>query len=260
MEGKLIILGCGGSAGTPAIGNWWGACDPNEPRNRRTRPSVAIKTDHTLVIVDTGPDFREQINRENLGCPDAIIITHIHSDHTNGIDETRTLQRLHKRKFPVYALEETINDMMRRFDYMFEERESGFYPAVLDPITVKLGNEISINDLDIQTYPLEHGSIQSIGLRLGNVAYSTDLKRLEQSAFDSLKGVDTWIVDAAAYHTRENKVHPSIDEIIEMNDKIGARRVVLTHLPPTMDYKTLLNELPKGYEPAYDGMSIDFRI
>ena len=95
MDGKLIILGCGGSAGTPAIGNWWGACDPKEPRNRRTRPSVAIKTEKTLVIVDTGPDFRDQMNRENLGCPDAIIITHIHSDHTNGIDETRTLESLY---------------------------------------------------------------------------------------------------------------------------------------------------------------------
>src|SRR5690606_30901380 len=128
MEGELIILGCGSSAGVPAIGNWWGACDPNELKNRRLRPSIALKTKNTLVIVDTGPDFREQMNRAELGCPDAIIITHEHSDHTNGIDELRTLQRRHDmRRFPLYANDETLDALQGRLGYMFRDSENGFY-------------------------------------------------------------------------------------------------------------------------------------
>lgn len=258
MGGKVIILGCGGSAGVPAIGNNWGACDPNEPKNRRTRPSIAIQTDTTLVIVDTGPDFYEQMNRENLGCPDAIIITHHHSDHINGLDELRTLQRRHKRKFPLYTFEETLNNLQKRYDYMFQETENGFYPAVLTPIEMKAEDVIETGDIKINTYAMTHGSIQALGIRIGNIGYSTDLKSLERPAIEALKGIDSWIVDGAAYHEERNPVHASIEEVIAMNSEIGAKRVILTHLPPTMDYNTLINELPKGYEPAFDGLTISF--
>lgn len=259
MDGKLIILGCGGSAGVPAIGNWWGNCDPAEPRNLRTRPSIALQTETTLVIVDTGPDFREQMNREQLGVPDAIILTHVHSDHVNGIDELRILQRRHKRKFPVYAMQETMGKLMQRAGYMFESSEDGFYPAVCDSITLAIGRKLSIGDLEILPFEQDHGTIKSLGVRVGNVAYSTDVKRLDSAAYAALKGVDTWIVDAMGNHARENPVHACIEEIVEMNAIIGATQVFLTHLPPTMDYSALQKELPGGYTPAYDGMTLDFK-
>lgn len=255
METELIILGCGGSAGVPAIGNWWGACDPTEPRNIRTRPSIALRTQNTLVIVDTGPDFREQMNREQLGCPDAVFITHAHFDHINGLDELRTLQRIHKgREFPLYALPETMGMLRQRLDYMFVTSESGFYPTVCIGTEIDPVKPIIVGDIEMRPFIQQHGSLQSLGLRIGNIGYSTDVKKLDEAALATLKGVDVWIVDAAAYRHRENKVHMSIDEIIETNEKIGAGRVVLTHLPPIMDYQTLRNELPKGFEPAYDGM------
>ena len=258
MDGKLIILGCGASAGVPTIGNWWGACDPAEPKNIRSRPSIALLTKNTLVIVDTGPDFREQMNRENLGCPDAIIITHQHSDHINGIDELRVLQRLHKRKFPLHALPETLDVLKRRLDYMFIDSEDGFYPSVCDAVSVDESLPLSIGEISLMPFRQDHGTIHSLGMRIGKIAYSTDVKRLEEKAYETLAGIDTWIVDAAGHQSRENPVHACIEEVMEMNKRIGAARVILTHLPPTMDYATLKAELPRGFEPAYDGMVFDF--
>ena len=256
MAGTLTILGCGSSAGVPAIGNYWGVCDPNEPRNIRTRPSIAIQTDTTLVIVDAGPDFRTQINRERLGAPDAIIITHLHSDHTNGLDELRMLQRLTKRRFPLYAFQDTIDDLHRRLEFMFIDSEDGFYPAVCDPVTVKPDQTIALGDLDLTLFGQTHGSLISMGIRIGAVAYSTDVKTLGETAYEALSGVTTWIVDGAGYHNRSNPVHACIEEVAEMNERVGASRVILTHMPPTMDYQTLLHELPKGFEPAYDGQKL----
>lgn len=260
MGAKLIILGCGGSAGVPAIGNWWGNCDPNEPRNIRTRPSVCIMSNNALVIIDAGPDFQAQMNRENLGCPDALVITHAHSDHINGIDEFRTLQRLHKRKFPLHALPETMDMLYKRLDYMFKTSEDGFYPSVFDAALIEPLKPLVIGDITIQPFIQGHGSIQSLGLRVGSVAYCTDVKTLNATALEILRGVDVWIVDAAGHNSQTNPVHLGVQEIIDINTQfIGAEKVYLTHLPPSMDYQTLIHELPKGYEPAWDGLQIDIK-
>lgn len=258
MTGRLIILGCGASAGVPTIGNWWGACDPNEPKNRRTRPSIALQTENTLIIVDTGPDFREQMNRESLGCPDAIIITHTHADHINGIDELRLLQRRHKRKFPVYAMEETMPDLTHRAGYMFEDRDEGFYPAACEAITVNLNMDQRIGDIAIHPFRQNHGTINSLGLRISTVGYSTDVKRLDDSAIGALQGIRTWIVDGAGHDSPSNPVHFSVSEVAEMATKIGNPHVILTHLPPTMDYGTMKSTLPENMVPAHDGMVIPF--
>jgi len=256
--GKLIILGCGGSAGTPAIGNWWGNCDPKEPRNRRSRPSVALQTENTLVVIDTGPDFRDQMNRENLGCPASIIITHAHSDHINGLDELRMYQRLHKREFDVHAFPDTLEKLYQRLDYMFKASEDGFYARVCNPVAAEEGNPITVGDITIIPFKQDHGSIKSMGVRVGNIGYSTDVKRLHDPAYKILEGIDIWIVDAAGNTSPQNPVHAAISDIVEMNERIGAKTVYLTHLPPTMDYATMKRELPENLRPAHDGMVLEF--
>jgi phosphoribosyl 1,2-cyclic phosphate phosphodiesterase len=260
METTLTILGCGGSAGVPAIGNWWGKCDPHNSKNRRMRPSIAVQTKESCLIVDTGPDFKEQMNMFSLPCPHAIIYTHEHSDHVNGIDELRTLERLNKCKFDIYGEERTLQRIERRFDYMFHVSEDGFYSAVCIPNVVSMYTRNTVMGIDFIPFLQRHGSIDSLGLRFGSVGYSTDVKSLDDHAYAVLKGIETWIVDAAGHHHRANPVHACIDEVIEMNEKIGAKQVFLTHMPPSMDYEAMCAELPTGYAPAYDGQVIPIQI
>ena len=254
---KLIVLGSGGSAGVPAVTNWWGNCDPDNPKNRRTRPSIALVSDTTTIIIDTGPDFKEQYNRENLKGLDGIIYTHIHSDHTAGIDELRTFQRLMKRTFPVYADAPTLTSLQDRFDHMFIESENGFYKAVCEPNIAKHGDVITVGNISMTVFEQDHGTINSLGLRVGNIGYSTDMKRLDDKAIEILKGVDIWFADAAGHNHPENPVHACIDEVIALNEKIGARQVYLSHLPPTMDYEQTRKDLPEGFDLSFDGLRLD---
>lgn len=256
MKGSLIVLGSGNSAGVPAITGWWGNCDPNESKNRRTRASIAVKTETTTLIVDTGPDFKQQCLRENINTIDGVFYTHAHADHVHGIDDLRTFQRLMKRSFPVFSDEKTLNEIKTRFDFMFNASGNGFYKAVVEGQVVNPGEKLILNDISGRVYQQDHGTTTSLGIRFGNIAYSTDMKRLDRAAIETLKGVDTWIADANSYHDRENIVHACIEEVIEYNRQIGARQVYITHLPPMMDYATLVKELPEGYAPAYDGLRL----
>lgn len=258
MSGKIIILGCGNGAGTPGIGNYWGKCDPDEPKNRRTRSSILVQSENTAILVDTGPDMREQFNRHDVKDLDYILYTHIHADHTHGIDELRTLRRRNQKIFPCYGTAETMATISTTFSYMFQEDKDGFYPPALTANRLELYRETTLGDVRFTAYGQDHGGVTSLGFRFGNVAYSTDMKRLDERAFEVLRGVKTWIVDACSYHSDTNPVHAGLNEVYAMNERIGAGRVVLTHLSSAMDYRTLTGELPPGYEPAHDGMVIDF--
>ncbi len=257
--GKIVILGCGNGAGTPAIGNHWGKCDPNEPKNRRTRASIAIIGENTTILVDTGPDLRAQMNREDIKDVDAILYTHPHADHVHGIDEFTTLSRIHKKKYTAYGTAETLDEIRLRFSYIFESK-IGFYPAVIEACTIKMNEILRFEGLEILPFEQDHGTRTSAGFRIGNVAYSTDMKRLDEKAFEALKGVETWIVDGCGYHQADNPVHANLQEIFTYNERVRASRVILTHLAPNMDYQTVVGELPSGYEPAYDGMRIDWSM
>jgi phosphoribosyl 1,2-cyclic phosphate phosphodiesterase len=254
--GKIIILGCGNGAGTPAIGNNWGKCNPNEPKNRRTRASIVILTKNARILVDTGPDLREQLNRHAIEDVDAILYTHAHADHVHGIDEFTTLSRIHKRKYPAYGDADTMAEIRQRFSYMFESKD-GFYPSVLDSCIIKLYQNINIQDVGLLPFEQDHGTRTSVGYRIGKVAYSTDMKRLNEAAFDALAGIETWIVDGAGYLQEDNPVHANFAEVYAYNRRVGARRVILTHLARNIDYQSASGALPDGYELAYDGMEIE---
>jgi phosphoribosyl 1,2-cyclic phosphate phosphodiesterase len=258
-SGKIVILGCGNGAGTPSIGNNWGKCDPNEPKNRRTRASVAILTVNGTILVDSGPDLREQLNRHNIVDVDAILYTHPHADHVHGIDEFTTLSRIHKKKYPVYGDADTLAEIRQRFTYMFESKV-GFYPAVLEAYELSMNQHINVCGLEILPFEQDHGTRTSVGYRVGKAAYSTDMKRLNDAAFDTLSGIDTWIVDGAGYLQEDNPVHANLAEVYAYNERVGARRVIITHMARNMDYQTVTGMLPEGYEVAYDGMEIEFGI
>jgi phosphoribosyl 1,2-cyclic phosphate phosphodiesterase len=259
MKLTLRIMGCGNSAGVPAIGNRWGQCDPNEPKNRRTRPSILIQSETTNIVVDTGPDFREQLNAANVDRIDAVIYTHAHGDHLHGIDDLRVLRIKMERQIPMYGNKATVDEITERFAYMFREQYGGVYPKILYPNIIpdeQLGEPLTIGDITLIPFGQDHGTCRSLGLRIGDLGYCTDVVQMEEPALNLLKGVKTWVVDAAGYKMPKNIVHMTLRQIYEANEIIGAERVYFTHLTPAMDYLTLKNETPDGYEPAYDGLEI----
>lgn len=262
MSVQAIILGCGNSSGVPGMGNYWGHCDPSEPKNRRGRSSLAVVSERTTLVIDTGPDFREQFNRENLKTPDAVFYTHSHSDHCHGIDDLRSFYfRGHQKPMPVYFNADTHADLYHRFKYLFDGGNNEFfYPPLLTANIFSdedYGQAHTIGDISFIPFIVDHGSCTCTGFRFGDLAYTVDMKSLDDTALGLLKGVKTWIVDAAAYQIRHNAVHANIEDIIAYNKVVQAEAVYLSSLTTQMDYRTLLGELPKGFAPAFDGMRLD---
>lgn len=260
---KITVLGCGNAAGTPSIGNFWGDCDPNEPKNRRLRASIAVQSEATTIIVDTGPDFRHQLNRAAINDLDAVLYTHSHSDHVSGLDDLRFFFFRHDRtSIPIYANNETLEALLKRYDYVFlggQGASEPLYPPILRKNEIKngdLGQKMRIGDIEFTPFAQDHTTCVSLGFRFGDFAYSTDMHRLDNAAIETLKGVKTWLVDGAAYHRMDNSVHASFDDVFKLNEIIGAQQVYFTHMSSFMDYRTMCNELPNGYKPAYDGLEI----
>jgi len=258
---QVTVLGCGNSTGIPAIGNYWGACDPAEPKNNRTRSSLMLQQNGKTIIIDTGPDFRQQLNRENIAHVDAVLFTHHHSDHVNGLDELRVLK--HRNKLDTiacYANAETIEDLNKRFHYLFMGGNHALYPPIITPHVIgdeHYGKVKTVEGFDFIPFKQNHGTCESIGYRFGDFAYSVDILNLDDAAIETLKGIKTWIVDAAAYHQDTNPVHANLETIYALNEQIGADMVYLSSLSLAMDYQTLLRELPDGYAPAYDGLKLE---
>lgn len=256
MKVKLTILGCGNSTGVPAAGNHWGTCDPLEPKNTRSRCCALVQSDTTTIVIDTGPDFRTQMNRANVGHLDAVLYTHAHSDHMNGIDDIRVYVYRQKNKMPVYGSRETLNDLEGYFPYMFHGGKMSIYPPLLERFEIR-DKPFIVGDIPCTPLQMDHESVTATGYRFGNIAYCVDMLKLDDAAVNALQGIETWIVDAAGYHMTDNKVHANLETIYALNKRIGAKNVILTSLSLGMDYKTLCDELPDGYRPAYDGLGLD---
>jgi phosphoribosyl 1,2-cyclic phosphate phosphodiesterase len=261
---QVRILGCGSSGGVPRIGNDWGVCDPAEPRNRRSRCSILIRswaasaTEPTLVLVDTAPDMRDQLLAARIDRLDAVLLTHEHADQCHGIDDLRALVIRHRRRMPVHMDQVTADIIGRRFDYCFEG--AGSYPAILHKkVDLEDGQAIRIEGpggpVDILTLAQDHGGIPSIGFRVGTFAYCNDVVRLPETTLERLGGLDTFVVDALRY--KAHPTHASVAEALSWIERLKPRRAILTNLHVDLDYATLRAELPAGVEPAFDGLELE---
>lgn len=252
---KVTILGCGTSGGVPRIGGEWGVCDPNEPRNRRSRGSILVADADTTILVDTSPDMRTQLLDAGIGTVDGVIYTHEHADQCHGIDDLRVLglNNAGYAQIDVYALPHALAVLNRRFDYIFEALPGSGYPSVAN------GHEIDgafgIGDIAIQPFVQTHGAIDSLGLRFGDIAYSNDVNALSEQAFALLEGVSVWIVDALRY--KPHPTHAHLAQTLEWIARVKPRRAILTNMHVDLDYRTLCETLPEGVEPGYDGMVIE---
>lgn len=254
MTLTLRLLGCGTSSGVPRIGNDWGACDPNEPRNRRSRVSILIESATTRILVDTSPDLREQLLAADVADLDAVIWTHDHADHCHGIDDLR--QIFHVRSAPVRGLARaaTLAALDARFGYALHGR-AGYPPTVaIEP----LPDLLSVGDIMVRVADQPHGDIQSAGLRFdvagSSIVYATDFNILTIDMAKLYQGADVLVIDAL--RRAPHPTHPTLDQAIEWAAQLGVRRAVLTHMDQSMDYATLRAELPDGIEPGYDGLEI----
>lgn len=253
MSLSFTILGCGGSGGVPTIGNYWGDCDPDNPKNMRTRASILVEWEGTRILVDTCPDLRAQCLREGINKVDAIIWTHDHADHTHGIDDLRAMTRQAGGPIPSYTDAETFASMEQRFQYVFQTRTQEKFYRPLTHVTL-VDQEATIGDNKVKFFRQVHGSGYSYGLRFGALGYSTDVSHMPEAGFEALEGIDTWILDCLTW--RKHPTHASWEVIEPWIDRLKPRQVFLTHLGPDLDYEKLNAATPDHVFPAYDGLSI----
>lgn len=265
------MLGCGGSGGVPLAdgtpGGNWGACDPDNPRNRRRRVSILVEECGTTALVDTSPDLRLQLLDAGVRDLDAVFFTHAHADHTHGIDELRGLARKHGARhgapIPAYMDARTRADLTARFPYIFASSagRSQLYPPQLeDRVIETLGVPIELGKkgraaLQAVAFEQGHGRDTTLGFRFGPVAYSTDVTELDEAAFAALAGVEVWILDCLREEPHPTHAHLAL--ALEWIARVRPRRAILTHLNHQADYEAIRAKCPPGVEPAYDGMVIE---
>lgn len=252
---KVTILGCGSSGGVPLIGNRWGNCDPGNPKNRRLRVSVLVEEGDSTLLIDTSPDMRQQVLACNLQRLTAVLYTHAHADHCHGIDELRSVNWLTKKPVDVFADAATMQDLETRFDYIFGgTKPDKFYKPAVEPHVIN--GPFKIGSINIVPFAQGHtATSQSLGFRLNDFAYSTDVHALDDAAFAALKGVKAWVVDCV--REEPHPTHSHLAQTLEWIARVKPERAYLTHMNETLDYAALAAKLPAGVWPAHDGLIIE---
>lgn len=261
---RITLLGTGSSGGVPRLGNDWGQCDPNEPKNRRRRCAILVERISeagerpTRLLIDTPPDLREQLLDAGVGELDAVAFTHDHADQTHGIDDVRPIVIRMRKALKAYLDEETGRTLVSKFQYCFEGQ--GAYPPILDlQPTLKPGLGFSVDGpagpITGMPVQLTHGAIGCLGFRFGGVAYCNDVSAIPEASRDALKDLDLLIVDALRRTPHPSHAH--LDRALQWIDELAPKRAFLTNLHVDMDYATLCRELPSHIRPAYDGMTLD---
>lgn len=249
------MLGCGTSTGVPKIGNQWGRCDPKEPRNRRLRSSILVESGGERVLVDCGPDLRQQLLDAEVGVLSAVIVTHAHGDHCHGIDELRPVAQALDRPVPLHARANVLAELENRFGYAFAQ--SDLYRPVVQP--QEMGEELSFGAARARFVDQPHGGPTSLGLRFDegdhSVAYAIDFSTLTDDMAALYEGVDVWIADCLT--RTPHPTHAHLDGVLGWARDLSVGQLYLTHMGNGLDYRTLVAELPDWAAPAHDGLEID---
>lgn len=264
---EVTVLGSGSSGGVPRADGAWGACDPTDPRNRRSRCGLLVRRKsadggpETTVLIDTSPELRQQTAAAGVTRVDAVLYTHDHADQVHGIDDLRAFFLRQRARIPIYADDPTWATLDRRFGYVF--RAEGGYSAICDRLPMPpLGQPFEIDGpsgpIPVIAYDQDHGGVRSLGFRIGGLAYSADVVGLPEPAFEILQGVDVFIVDALRY--LPHPTHAHVDLALDWLARIQPRRGILTNLHIDLDYAELSARVPLGVEVAYDGMRFELEL
>lgn len=260
----FTILGCGSSGGVPRLGGHWGDCDPSEPRNTRTRCSLLVERHGpegtTTVLVDTGPDMRQQLLRENVGRLDGVIYTHAHADHVHGLDDLRMIVFNMRERIPVWADGPTQDALLARFGYAFVQPDDSPYPPILELNSLKGDVTVDGAGGPITFEPIEvtHGSIDALGFRVHDVLYMPDVSDIPEQVWPSLQGLKCWILDAL--RRNPHPTHAHLERSLEWIERAAPKQAVLTNMHIDLDYKTVMDETSETIQPAYDGLKLSFEI
>ena len=251
---KVRILGCGTSTGVPKIGNEWGLCDPDEPRNTRLRTSILVESAGTRMLVDCGPDLRQQLLAAEVGRLDGLIVTHAHGDHCHGIDELRPVSQAIGGPVPLHARRDVLDELKLRFAYAFAQ--SDFYRAIME--AREIAAEVRFGDARVRFVDQPHGGPTSLGLRFdeggASVGYAVDFSELSDDMAALYQGMDVWIADCLT--RKPHPTHMHLDGVLGFARDLNVGQLYLVHMGNGLDYRTLAAELPDWAAPAYDGLEI----
>jgi phosphoribosyl 1,2-cyclic phosphate phosphodiesterase len=248
------ILGCGTSTGVPKIGNDWGQCDPHEPRNARLRTSILVESAGERMLVDCGPDLRQQLLAAGVNRLNGIIVTHAHGDHCHGIDELRPVAQAMEGPVPLHARRDVLKELNERFGYAFAR--SDFYRPIVE--ARELADALAFGEARVRSADQPHGGPTSLGLRFDehgySVGYAVDFSDLTEEMAELYQSVDVWIADCLT--RRPHPTHAHLDAVLGWARELGVGQLYLVHMGNGLDYRTLVAELPDWAAPAYDGLEI----
>ena len=264
---RFTILGCGSSPGVPRITGDWGACDPSNPKNRRTRAAFLVEQfgpeGITTVVIDTGPDFRAQMIAAGVENIDAVLYTHPHADHIHGIDDIRGFVLQNHQTVPIWADPATMERIREGFGYCLRTPPGSMYPPIvtenlIEPMDAPVTIDGRGGAITFRPHIQVHGSIHSLGYRIGDIAYCSDVSDFPEETVPRLAGLDVLIVDALQY--RYHSSHLSLSQALEWIERLKPKRAILTHMHVPLDYDTVQKETPAHVEPAFDGLSFEIEL
>jgi phosphoribosyl 1,2-cyclic phosphate phosphodiesterase len=242
--------------GVPTLGCDCRVCTSTDPRDRRTRPSIAIAWNGHRVVIDTGPDFRTQALREGINFVDAVFYTHSHADHVLGLDDLRPLSFRHKGKMPLYADDTTAAVIERIFDYTFDPNSRYATKARVE--MHRLGESVEIDGALFQRVALTHGRIEVAGFRFGSAAYLTDMNDIPERSLPLLQNLDVMIMDAL--RKTPHPSHATLEQALQFVDRLKPKRAFFTHMSHELLHAETDDELPPHVRLTYDGLRIPFEI
>jgi len=249
---EVVILGSGTSHGVPMIGCTCTVCTSNDPRDQRSRPSIAVRVGAAWLLVDTAPELRVQCVANDVRSIDAVLFTHHHADHVAGLDDLRRFNWINRRPLPCYGSSRTLRNIRRMFAYAFEPApDSPHSRPQLDLVEVD-GAAFRVGEAEVLPIPLVHGSLPVLGFRFGGFAYCTDCSEVPEASQALLQGLDVLVLDAL--RLTPHPTHFNLEQAVEMAERIGAKKTYFTHIAHEIGHEKINATLPDGMQLAYDGL------